>query len=124
MISQRKQNLVKIDPYRSLIIDSGNVANQIMKILGEEKVQNNMWVTSRYRRMEIKENSYYMSLPKKKKLYYMIFSGFAGIIRGSERKLRNVWLPGKIGEDSFSCATIDRRGYNQRLLFSSKIKQQ
>lgn len=66
MISQRKQNLVKIDPYRSLIIDSGNVANQIMKILGEEKVQNNMWVTSRYRRMEIKENSYYMSLPKKK----------------------------------------------------------
>ncbi|KAG2286141.1 hypothetical protein Bca52824_045745 [Brassica carinata] len=42
MISQRKQNLVKIDPYRSLIIDSGNVANQIMKILGEEKVQNNI----------------------------------------------------------------------------------
>lgn len=38
-----------------------------------------------------------MSLTKKK-LYYMIFSGFAGIIRGNERKLRNVWLAGKIGE--------------------------
>lgn len=57
MISQRKQNLVKIDLYRSFIIDSGYVVNQIMKILGDEKVQNNVWVTSRNRRMEIEENS-------------------------------------------------------------------
>lgn len=66
MISQRKQNLVKIDPYRSLIIDSGYVVNQIMKILGDEKVQNNVWVTSRNRRMEIEENTCIMSLTKKK----------------------------------------------------------